>query len=226
MREKTREKIKQIVKNSYQATAEEFAVSRQKELWPKLVELSQLVPDEADVLDVGCGNGRLLKAFVDKQINYLGCDQEQSLLNLAVKNWPAEKFQLFTLPDLPDFKFDFIFCIAVWHHIPGRNKRLETLLALKNRLKDSGKIIISVWHLRKIKPLLVWRTWFTHLFKDKVDFGDVFFPWKKDQGKELIARYYHAFSKREIKKLTKQAGLKLEKLEADEHNIWLVLSLK
>jgi 2-polyprenyl-3-methyl-5-hydroxy-6-metoxy-1,4-benzoquinol methylase len=221
MKSKTVKKIQNIVKNNYQEIAEEFNLSRQKELWPKLNELTCLVKEGSSVLDVGCGNGRLLKVLKDKNVKYLGCDQNEILLNLAKKNWPNKEFKICTLPDLFFGKFDYIFCIAVWHHIAGKSNRLKTLLSFKKSLNPSGQVIISVWNLRKKRKLLIWKTWFISLFKDKVDFGDIFFPWKKIGSQ----RYYHAFSKKEIKKIVKQAGFKIKNLEEDDYNIWITLSL-
>lgn len=226
MRKKTEEKIKKIVKDNYEDIAEEFSLSRQKELWPKLIKYSKLVPDNSDVFDVACGNGRLLKAFINKKINYLGCDQSNNLIKLASKEWPNQKFIKCSLPDLPNQKFDYIFFIAAFHHIPGKKERLKTLLNLKNCLKDSGRIIISVWNLRQRKKKLIWQTWFKYLFKkDRLDFGDLFFNWKNEKTKEKNnLRYYHAFSKKELKKLIKQVNLKVNTIEEDDYNIWLVLS--
>ncbi|PIX02803.1 SAM-dependent methyltransferase, partial [bacterium (Candidatus Gribaldobacteria) CG_4_8_14_3_um_filter_42_11] len=41
------------------------------------------VKDGDKVLDVGCGNGRLVKAFENKKISYLGVDNSEKLIKLA-----------------------------------------------------------------------------------------------------------------------------------------------
>lgn len=224
MKEKTKKKLENIVKNSYSQTAHEFSLSREKEIWPKLKEMANLVENNKKVLDLGCGSGRLLKAFKGKKIDYLACDQEEKLINIAQKNWPNHKFIVSNLDEIPSGPFDYIFLIAVIHHIPSRKKRLEVLESLRKKLNDEGKIIISVWNLRKSRPKLVLKTYFKHLFKEPLEFGDVLFPWRKNHGQELITRYYHAFSKKELKNLVKKAGFKIEKIEEDKYNIWLVLN--
>ncbi len=229
MKENLINQISQLVKDSYQATAQEFHASRQKEVWPYLRELAYLVPDQASVLDLGCGNGRLLQTFRNRSINYLGCDQDASLLKLAAKSWPGQQFIFSNLPKLNELagqKFNFIFCIAVWHHIPGKNQRLESLVKMQELLLPGGQIFISVWNLRKQRPLLVYLTWLKRLFYQSVDFGDVFFPWKDSQGRNITTRYHHAFGEREIKKLVKQSGLILEQLNKDKYNYWLILRKK
>ncbi len=224
MKEKTKIKLEDIVRNSYSQIAQEFSLSREKEIWPKLKEMADLVENNTKVLDLGCGNGRLLKAFKGREIDYLGCDQEKKLINIAQKNWPSNKFIVSSFNDILNEQFNYIFLIAVFHHIPSKERRLEVLNNLKMNLKNKGKIIISVWNLRKTRPKLVLKTYFKHLFKEPLEFGDVLFPWRKNHGSELITRYYHAFSKKELKKLAKKAGFKIEKIEEDKFNIWLVLS--
>ncbi len=226
MKEKTKLKLEEIVKNSYKETAEEFNLTRQKEIWPKLKELADIVEPNSKVLDLGCGNGRLIKAFDKKEINYLGCDQEEKLINIAKNNWPEHNFIVKKIPDMPEGKFDYIFSIAVIHHIPGSEYRLEFLKKLKNHLNSHGKIIISVWNLRKSRPWLIYKSFFKNIFSFKLEYGDVLFPWRKNHGQELITRYYHVFSKKTLSKLVKKAGYKIDSIEEDKYNIWIVLSHK
>ncbi len=225
MKDKTRKKLEEIVKNSYKETAEEFNLTRQKEIWPKLKELASVVEPDSKVLDLGCGNGRLIKAFEQKNINYLGCDQEEKLIKMAKKNWPEYSFMVSKIPDTPEGKFDYIFSIAVIHHIPGNKQRIDFLKKLKKHLNSQGKVIISVWNLRKSRPGLIYKSYIDNIFKHNLEYGDVLFPWKKNHGQELITRYYHAFSIRSLVKLAKKAAYKIEKTEEDKHNIWLTLSL-
>lgn len=223
MKEKTRKKLQAIVKNSYSQTAKEFDLSRQKQVWPKLKEVAELVYNRASVLDLGCGNGRLLKVLDHKNPNYLGIDQEKELVEIAKKHWPKYNFLCSNIEELPNKKYDFIFLIAVIHHIPSRKKRLTVLKNLRNHLNKNGKIIISVWNLRKTRPKLVLKSYLKSLFSSQIEYGDVLFPWKKDHGKELITRYYHAFSKKELKNLVKNSGFKIKKLEEDNFNIWIII---
>lgn len=222
MKKKTKEKIEKIVRDNYSEIANEFDKSRQKKLWPKLYEFKNLISNNQKILDIGCGNGRLINLFSNKKIDYLGVDQDNKLIELAKKNWPDYKFKLASLPNKLSGKYDLIFMIAVFHHIVGKDNRLKVLLNIKELMNENSFAIISVWNLRKIKKYLVFKTWFKSLFKEKIDYGDIFFDWNL-KTKEKSLRYYHAFSKKELKKLVNKAGLKIEKIEADKHNIWLIL---
>ena len=55
-----------------------------------------------------------------------------------------------------------------------------------------------------------------------MDFGDVFWDWKAPSGEAVSKRYYHAFTKRELKKLARAAGLKIQKIYKDKYNYYLV----
>ena len=58
---------------------------------------------------------------------------------------------------------------------------------------------------------------------NKLDFGDLIFPWKSGDGKEISNRYYHAFGHVELKRLSRKAGFKRIIVKKDPHNYWLIL---
>ena len=169
MDKKTQEKLLEIVKKNYEEIAEDFSETRKKYLWPELIKLTGQVKDGDKILDVGCGNGRLIEAFKNKHINYIGIDNSYKLIKLAKEKYGPQNFQfspaspseagraifnfqflvcdLLELDKLPLQKFDYIFCVAVLHHIPGEDLRLKVLKNLKEKLADNGKIILTVWNL-------------------------------------------------------------------------------
>ena len=57
-------------------------------------------------------------------------------------------------------------------------------------------------------------------------FGDILFDWKNSQGKPISQRYYHAFTKRQLKKIIKIAGLEIEKIYKDKYNYYVILKKK
>ncbi len=185
------------------------------------------------VLDAGCGNGRLLEAFSDKQIEYLGIDNSAALLRLAKANYPNYNFQELDLSaaDFADAnflagrKFDFIFCIAVLQHLPGTALRIQALKNLKKLLVPGGRLLISNWNLwNGPKRSLLFKQAIKRIIGlNKLDFGDLIFPWKNSAGEEVSERYYHAFNGRELKSLAAQAGFKVKLFKKDQHNYWLVL---
>lgn len=221
-----------LVKKNYEEIAVEFDLTRQKELWPKIYQWAEMVPENSRVLDVGCGNGRLLEAFKDKKIDYLGIDSSQSLLERARQRYAGKRFLFGDILDLQDFGdgfFSAVFCLAVLQHLPGQARRLQALEQLKRRLAPGGRLFISVWNLwanPKYRSLLFKNYWLKILGKNQLGFNDLIFPWKDSRGVAKSKRYYHAFTKKEMKKLAHLAGLQIESLARDRYNYWYILKIK
>ncbi len=222
-------KLLAIVKNNYQQIAHEFSLTRDKALWPELLKLCELVKENDNVLDVGCGNGRLWHALRNKNIKYLGVDNCSKLIQLAKEKYSQDNVSFLVgdilgLNNIPNNNFDIIFCVAVLHHIPGKNLRIKALQNLKNKIKENGKIVITVWNLwnsSKHKNLIIKFALLKLLGKNKMDFGDIIFDWK---GKQSSQRYYHAFTKKELIELAKKANLQIEKIYKDTYNYYLILT--
>lgn len=222
------DKLLNLVESSYNEVASEFSQSRKKELWPKLRKLSEEVEAGSHVLDLACGNGRLLEAFENKKINYLGLDSSEELIEIAKRDYQKYKFQVANMLDFKlDLKFDYIFCIAALQHIPSKSLRLQVLTNIKNHLKPGGKIIISNWNLwQSTHRSKLFRSTFKKIIGlNKLAYNDIIFPWKSSQGSILSKRYYHAFTKRELLSLSKKAGYRSISLEKDKYNYWLSLGL-
>lgn len=237
MRKKTEKELLKIVKNNYEESAEHFSETRKKRIWPELETLAKLVPEKSSILDLGCGNGRLLNAFKQK-INYFGIDQSEALIKLAKEMHQDSSFFVGDMLNLNEInfkkqglpqKFDFIFSIAVLQHIPSKNKRTEALKNLKNYMKADTKLIFSNWNMWKIKKYkkLIWKTYLLKILgKNTLDFGDIIFDWKDKSGKITSQRYYHAFRTKELKEIFRKAGFKIEKQYKDKYNFYTIASLK
>jgi len=133
---------------------------------------------------------------------------------------------ILNLGELPEYDFDYVFCVAVLHHLPGADLRLNALRQLKNKIKSGGKIILTVWNMwpqEKYRKMLIKFSLLKLVGKNKMDFGDVLFDWRAPGGL-MSKRYYHIFYQRELVKLAKKAGLKIVKKFKDQFNYYLVLT--
>ncbi len=137
------------VKDTYNDIGVNFAASRGY-IWPDMKPFLAEVSENSTVLDVGCGNGRLLLGLPNN-VKYTGIDFSTILLEKAVEKHPNAHFLEadITKPDiwkqLP--KFDYIFCIAVIHHLDNRRDQLFVLKQIKSHLNPSGKCLITAWNL-------------------------------------------------------------------------------
>jgi len=214
-------------KQDYNQIAEDFSRTRQR-IWEEIKFLFDDYIQKGDtVLDWGCGNGRYFELFKNKDIDCVGIDNSQKLIEIAKQKYPQSNFSVSRDSEIPfaDNHFDKIYSIAVLHHIPSKELRLKFLQEAKRALKPGGLFVVTVWKFqnKKERRLLLKYTILKLFGKSKLDFMDILDPW----GKELD-RYYHWFTKRELKKLAQKAGFKIEKLgivsneRGNRNNFYLV----
>lgn len=229
MDKKTVDNLLKIVHDNYNEIAADFNISRKKEIWPEIVRLAKNVKDGDKVLDLGCGNGRLLEVFKDKKIEYLGLDNSEELIKLAKVNYPDNKFfvaDILDLENIKDLKFNHIFCLATLQHLPSKELRVKALLEIKKHILDEGQIIISNWNMwtQKKYRTLIFKSFLNKVIgKNQLELGDILFPWKNSKGEIISERYYHAFRKRELLKLARKAEFNDLNIYRDHYNYWLVL---
>ncbi len=229
MNKQTQKELLEIVKKNYEEIAEQFDNTRKKHLWPELVELVKDIKNGESILDVGCGNGRLLEALQGRKINYLGVDSNNKLVELARLKYLNMKFtvgDILELSQIPEINFDYVFCIAVLQHIPSRKLQIDAIRQLRNKVSENGKVIISVWNMwaqKKYRWLIIKFALLKLIKKNKMELGDILFDWKNAQGMSVSKRYYHAFHKFELMRICQKAGFKVEKIYSDQYNYYAVL---
>ncbi len=204
-------KILNDIRESYNKIADDFSRSR-KSVWEEFKPLADYARSGDKILDLGCGNGRLAELFHGKPIEYFGLDNSQKLIEIARKKYPHQEFKLFDGLKIPfeDNYFDKIYCIAVLHHIPGRQLRQEFLEEAKRVLKPDGKLILTVFYLWQKQTywlLLIKNTLKKIIGKSELDFFDVMEPWFK-----VSTRYFHVFRKGELKRAVKRCGFIIDDL--------------
>jgi SAM-dependent methyltransferase len=137
------------VKTGYNQFAPYFSRSRAYN-WPDVASVASKLPQGACVLDLGCGNARLIDVL-PKDTKYTGIDFSAGLLAEAKKLHPKSDFVEADITGPKAWrklgKFDAIFCVAVFHHIPTQKQQLYLLGQIKGHLKTGGVTYITAWNL-------------------------------------------------------------------------------
>ena len=174
------------------------------------------------ILDVGCGNGRLLHYLSEKKLvqEYWGIDANETLLSKArlkakesvSTRYVSRHLQIdITVPDWTTnleraYGFDVIYCLATLHHLPGVALRSSALQQMANLLRPGGYLVLSNWQPlnsnREQKKILDWAA--CRIDREEVEEGDLLISWKHQV---QAARYVHVFSSQEVCQLAETVGL-------------------
>ena len=189
------------IKNSYNKISDNFNITR-KYSWEEFNEFkkyfSKIKNKKIKILDIGCGNGRLINFLDELNLNYeyFGIDNSVEQIKNAKKNFINKKNINFLEADILNIpfnnnEFDFIFCIATFHHLPSIENKNNALRETRRVLRDGGLIFMTNWNLFQKKYLANTIRYLKHSF----------IPWKNNNGEVLANRYYYAFTKKELENI-------------------------
>ena len=175
---------------SYNSIASKFSASRNKP-WVEFDLYKNYISSNANVLDIGCGNGRLLLHLDDLQINYTGLDISSEMIKHAKQNTAKTlSSKTFVNSDVLGAKFkaesfDNIFAVASFHHLHGFCNRLKFIKKLYYWSKPNSTSCVSVWNLwqKKYIPNFL-QAFKSHFWR----FNDLNIKFGK------TPRFYHAFT--------------------------------
>jgi MoaA/NifB/PqqE/SkfB family radical SAM enzyme/SAM-dependent methyltransferase len=99
------------------------------------------IPDNTStILDIGCGNGRIYKPFMNDNVKYVGIDISETAINYCKKKYPNAQFEVANFFDI-DIKADVIID-STFFHIIEPNKRQEYLNVIKRCLNKDGRLLL------------------------------------------------------------------------------------
>jgi SAM-dependent methyltransferase len=229
MKKEIAQKILNETEIGYDLISEKFSQTR-KHFWRGLESIRDYTHENDNVLDFGCGNGRLLDLLDFRDVQYWGVDVSAKFIEFAKNKHIAasEHFSKIspsqTSLAFEDGFFNTIYSIAVFHHFPSQQYREEVANELFRTTKSGGHIIITVWYLWQRKYLKnILQNWKRKIKGESaLDWNDCEISFTDNQGKKF-QRFHHAFTKRELQKLFKKAGFVIEKCEVVEgRNILMV----
>ena len=218
----------QIITNTataYDHISSHFSATRQYN-WTEIKKITdKYVKPNSSILDLGCGNGRLLSILPD-HINYHGLDISASLIKQAKKYSENHRktnqkisFQESSLLDLKkiNHKYDYIFAIASLHHIPSDKYRNQVVQEIYRLLKPAGIFVMTNWDLFQPK----YQKYINKNFSldPNLDENDSLIPWHNPDKQIIAQRYYHTFNQEEIKQLLLSNNFTVIKNYVNNHNI-------
>ncbi len=199
----------QSVASTYDQIGLNFSATRQK-LSPEVISLLPVLPQNASVLDLGCGNGVLLTAL-PKTVTYTGVDFSSVLLKEATGSDPEVRFILADILDQSVWnsllRFDFIAALAVFHHLPTPDDHIKLLQNIKQHLKITGTCLISIWRLDQSK-----------FDRFRTDSNHLSIPFHSGPPRD-----FYSFTADELGALAKQAGFPNIKTKIIKNNLYLTL---
>lgn len=107
----------------------------------KLKKVSEFIPPNSKILDIGCGEGKILDYLQTPE--YYGIDGDKNLIENLTKKGIKAKIINLNKQKLP-FKseeFDFILMLDILEHLANPSELLEKS---KKLLKKEGKLIITL----------------------------------------------------------------------------------
>ena len=226
------DRLIEINNKFYRDFAGQFSSTRTR-VQPGIKRIIAQLPENATVLDIGCGNGELyLELFRNGfKGNYIGLDFSDEMVSIAKKrcrtaldNHGMGKENKFNNPiflvrditnpnwslDLPSKFFNFIFAFSVLHHIPGMGVRITLLRNTRKQLHENGLLSLSVWQFlnspKLRKRIIPWKE--VGLDSNIVDPLDYLLDWKHEG---FGLRYVHHYSRAELEFLAIETGYSILK---------------
>ena len=189
---------------------------------------------------MGCGNGRLAHALdhAGYTLDYLGIDGSTEFITLARQSAiNLHHLQArFVVSDITEAgwtnalstqaQFDTVVALAVLHHIPSQELRVQVLCQLKSLLKTGGTLILSNWQFTRSERLrnkiVPWDT--LGIDESALEANDFLLDWKRGG---IGYRYVHLITPAEMESLADAAGLRLiTQFDADADLNLLVFSVR
>lgn len=196
----------------YNNFAQTFSQSRKNMKWEEISYfLADFDPARKNILDIWCGNGRLLWVLQDLWIEseqYIWYDLSQGLLEQARKIYPTYTFiqgdMQALATQLPRWdRKDSLFFIACFHHLDTLEKRRDVMRQAYDILQPGGKIYMTNWSLNSEMNQAKYKSSEVSWSENKYGSSDYQIKiWKH-------SRYYHCFSLSELEYIFLEAGFEI-----------------
>ena len=143
------------LRDTYDRIAEDWAKDHEGDTWWRecTAKFASLLPQDARVLDAGCGSGQKARFFQDRGFHVLGIDFSEKLLEIARQTATASDFRLLDLRDIGTLseEFEGVFAQASLLHIP-KAETFSVIESMVSRLVPRGLLYLAVKAQRRGNP--------------------------------------------------------------------------
>jgi SAM-dependent methyltransferase len=133
------ELIKDPIRDAFTASSD-FFFERKIQVVRAFFRNAGIQPESLDWLDIGCGQGDMLRAGLPFFKSAAGCDPSEGMLECCAGLNVRTQESLDKLP-FDDAAFDFVTAVCVYHHVPYEDRLRLTKEALRV-LKPGGTFCI------------------------------------------------------------------------------------
>jgi SAM-dependent methyltransferase len=193
--------------------------------------VKKYVQPEMKVLDLGCGNGRLVEIL--PEVRYIGIDGCEALVGEAkkiydltrlparqgFKNYEFKVLDMLELEKLREKDLDVVFMFASLNHIVGEENRRKVLEDIKKILKPGGMMVVTNWSMWQVGAgKSIWRYKLIKTLKHEsiktnhelgLGLRDVMTLWQSGDKKRRGELYYRAFGLGELRGLFRRTGFEV-----------------
>jgi len=119
-----------------------------REIWRVLVAdfFSRWIPEDARVLDFGCGFGEFINAVRARR--RIGVDLRESVRERLAEGVEFARVEGTRLPQLADASLDVIFCSNLLEHLPDRETVTDLLREFHRLIGPQGRVLLLGPNLR------------------------------------------------------------------------------
>ena len=171
--------------------------------------LRKIIPKDANILEVGCGDGRSMNDILPITKNLTVIDHDKIAVRQAKKRfveYPSVRIILAEATSLPFYNssFDFVICMGTFTNLA--NKKFKALSEMKRVVNKDGTIIVSGFAENALpERLKVYRTLKSPI-KEIKDDGTVIFD------KSLKDNVSEQFSKKQLILIFNKSKLKVKEI--------------
>lgn len=115
----------------------------------RFLELAEVLPPSAGILEIGCGRGPMIQALRARGLEVIGVDNDEALL----RTWDHRGRVCVALGDrlpFPDRSFDVVMSFDVFEHIPDSDAHLEEV---RRVLRRPGHYLVQTPNLWTNAPV-------------------------------------------------------------------------